>query len=330
MAFPRLCHLGGMEYIDDFILHEPSSIVAEPEEERTGPRHLTASQALALRHLSDLYLLHRQPERGGIKVKSRPLCVGPSGSGKTSLVRRFAETHEIEGVLILNSGGWIPKGSISSPETLEVVKGFIAKHETGVIAIDDIDKICPHSDQTFAHAWNLGVFMELASLLDGDSKLETNGWTVQDINRLKGHFIIGCGTWQSTLNAPPKGKKPTKEPEYADKLASKFGIPEEVIFRFAHRLLEIRPPCMSDFVMSIRRVRADLRLPALTEDGERRLAGKFVEARHGMRQVEEYLADLLIRHPESREKLPLPAVASPSNKIRMSQRELNKRIADAE
>jgi hypothetical protein len=311
----------------DRILDEPSSFAAEEEKELTGPRHLTGSQAAALRQLSDLVGLRGQSERAGIRLRNKPLVVGPSGSGKTAVIRRLCDTEELP-LLVVNAGAWIVYGAHTAAHTLTLVRRFVESHPHGCILIDEIDKACPSGAETFRHNWSLGVFTEVVSLCDADGKLETCGWTPELIKRLtQSYFLVGAGAWQAhAVSARKPAASDGTDASYAQKIIAEAGIPEEILFRFNSRLIEITPPTRKDLALSLRRIHSELALPPLSPSDESRLLEEAVGSHCGMRWVEQYLADLLIRHPQSREKVEKPKAKKASDKIKVGRREFHQQL----
>ncbi len=268
-----------------------------PQVESEGPRHLTSSQAAALRRLSDLASLQGIGEKAGIAVRNKPLLIGPSGSGKSAIARRLAMLEGLP-LLTINAGTWIVYGAYTTPHTLTVIRRFIRDHPQSILLIDEIDKIVPAAG-AYSHHWSLSVFSEALGILDCDQKLAVSGWKDSDIQRLKSScFVIGAGAWQLQAAAA----RAEGNTGYADQVIENAGIPEEVLFRFNARLVEIRPPTAKDFRSGIRRLRNEMSLPALPQGDEETLINDAVESNRGMRWLEQYTADLLITNGPDREE----------------------------
>jgi hypothetical protein len=290
----------------DFLFDEPSAPKPEAEKEWIGPRHLTASQAVALKRLADLARLRGQPDRGGVTLRNKPLIVGPSGSGKTALVRRLCDLEELP-LLVVNAGGWLVHGCTSGPQTLSVIRRFVETNPEGCIFVDEIDKSVP-GNSTFSHSWPLGVFTEILSLCDADGKLLTSGWQPEHVRRLsQSHFVVGAGTWQIHV-APKKKNDNEKDDDYIKRIAEKSGICDEILLRFHPELIHISQPTAKDLAQAIRRIRADLCLSALNGAEETRLGQEAAQTDFGMRWAEAYLADLLIKNPQLQKKRPAASV----------------------
>jgi hypothetical protein len=294
----------------EFLFDEPSAPKAETEKEWIGPRHLTASQAAALSRLADLARLRGQPDRGGITLRNKPLIVGPSGCGKTALVRRLCDLEELP-LLVVNSANWVPQGAAISagPQTLSLIRRFVQTNPVGCVMLDEIDKCCP-GKSTFDSSWSLGVFSEILALCDADGKLQTSGWGGEQIGRLREFVVVGAGAW--TKHVAKKGESESPGDEgYVNRIVEQAGIPDEILLRFHPQIVEITSPSAKDLALAVRRIRADLSLPALTGEEEARLGEQGARSRHGMRWAEAYLAELLIRSPQSRKEKPTPAKPAP-------------------
>jgi SpoVK/Ycf46/Vps4 family AAA+-type ATPase len=302
----------------DLILDEPSSCRSEPESEPTGPRHLTGSQAAALRQLSDLAALRGQPGRGGISLRNKPLLIGPSGSGKTAVVRRVCDLEKLP-LLVVNAGSWIVRGALTAGSTLSTIVRFVRQHPEGCVLIDEIDKSCPSGATMFSQSWALSVFTEIISLLDCEGKLQTCGWDTADIRRLnQSYVIIGAGAWQAHSVAARKDSPEDGAGCYASKVVAEAGIPEEILYRFNARLIELTAPGRKDISMAINRVRSELALPALASVDQERLVENAARSNVGIRWIEQYLADLLIQNPRAREKIEA-VPAKKSDRLKLSR-----------
>ena len=312
----------------EFIFDEPSSPQEnQAEREWIGPRHLTGTQAAALGRLSSLAGLRGQSNPSGISYRNKPLLIGPSGSGKTAVVRRLCDLEQLQ-MLAVNGGGWIPFGAHNGPHTLSVVRRFVEGHAGGgIIFVDEIDKTCPFSGGTFHHSWSLGVFAEILTLLDGDSKLRTADWKPEHVQRLSSFFIVGAGTWQSHASESRKnGQEATCG--YGAKVIAQAGIPEEILFRFNASLVELGLPSRKDFSQAIRRLHRELEVPLLSSADEEKAIDNAVGSNCGMRWVEEYLAEMLIRMPRKAAKSGPPKEKKPE-KISINRTAFNKRLDSA-
>jgi len=291
-----------MKNSHESILNEASSPQLESDREPSGPRHLTTSQASALRQLSDLYSLRGQPKRAGVAPRTVPLICGPSGVGKTSVVSRLCDLEgkdEPLPLLVILASSWCVFGSYTTPHSLDVVRAFVKKHNSGVIFLDEVEKALPHGNQTFTHHWSTSVLGEIISLTDamnGDKKLSICGWLPAEIAKLSNFFLVGAGAWMSIYE---KSSKAGKKKEYAQQIADSCGIPAELYLRFNRRLIEIKAPTKSDFRLAIRRIRSELELPTLSDADENTLGDVATASGYGLRWLETYLTGLLTSHPHT-------------------------------
>jgi hypothetical protein len=306
----------------DFLFDEPSSPNVETEKESLGPRHLTGSQVAALNRLVDLARLRGQCDRGGVKLRNKPLIVGPSGCGKTAVVRRLCDVEELP-LLVVAAGSWIVYGAKTTPHTLTVIKQFVADNPTCCVFLDEVDKCLPGRD-TFGQTWDLSIFTEIVSLLDSDSKLQNFGWQPKQIERLRqSHCLIGAGAWQAHVAGSDGVISPDNG--YVGRIVKNAGIPTEILRRFHPRITSISLPNTKDFAAAIRRVRADLSLPALPANEETQLAGEAVKTDYGMRWMEGYLAELLIQCPQLTS--PKPKAEPARDVVSISREELARIMA---
>jgi SpoVK/Ycf46/Vps4 family AAA+-type ATPase len=307
----------------EFLFDEPSSppIAAKDEKELLGPRHLSASQAAALRRLSDLAQLRGQEERAGVRVRHKPLIVGASGVGKTAVVRRLCDVEGLP-LLVINAGSWNVHGAATGPHTLAVIRQFVETHPEGCVFVDELDKSCP-GRQTFSSNWALGALTEVICFLDSDLKLQTSGWRPEHISRLRdAYFVVGAGAWQCHV----KAEKEISGHGYIDRIRTDAGIPDEIILRFSPRLIAISGPTEKDLSTALRRIRSDLSLPSLATEVEQKLVSEAVASGYGMRWLEDYLTQLMIQHPQPRKKK--QSAAKPDReKITITRQEFGQRLA---
>jgi hypothetical protein len=287
---------------------EPSLVEPDVRADPQGPRHLTESQAKAFSELCALAKLCGDREAyGGFVPRAKPLLMGPSGAGKTALVTRVCDSQEFP-LLVINSGSWIVVGAKAEPYTLHVIRRFVRQNPKGCIFLDEIDKCCPSGDRAWTSEWNLGTTTELLALLDGDQRLLTSGWTREDVGRLRNYMIIGAGAWQRMA-------KNDGTLAHVKRMIDDPGIPQEVTYRFNSRLIVVQPPNRKDFEKAFERVHSDLGLPQPSDDEIKGLVDAALEARCGLRWVEQYVSDLLALHPQLRRK-PEP-VAAPKKEVRV-------------
>jgi hypothetical protein len=286
---------------------DPSLVETVEIPDRTGPTHLTESQAQALPHLVAMARLHGHRETyGGYRVRTKPLLYGASGSGKTALCSRLADTLGDGGkphpLLSVNTGSWIVFGARAEPATLLVLRAFVRRNpHGGIVLLDELDKALPSGGEAWTHHWALSVITELLAFLDTDDRLLTAGWSRGDVERLSTRFlIIGAGAWQRQSRKAAEDKT-----SHAAAIMADLGIPEEISLRFNSRFIEIAAPTPKDFHAAYLRVYSDLGIQVPAPDLEA-LVTSSVASRTGMRAVEQHLTDLLSAHPQLRRQTSTP------------------------
>lgn len=300
------------------------------DQDPIGPRFLTRSQAQALSQLSELaQLAGHESTYGGAKARTKPLIVGPSGCGKTAAVSRLCDllsTPEKKFHLLgVNTASWVVTGARAEPSTLTVIRKFVEKHDSGgCIFLDELDKAVPMGDHAWDNGWSLSTTAEILSLLDCDSRLLTSGWQKRDVERLRKFLIVGAGAWQRLVAAAEK-----QGSSLHDQIANSPFIPEEILYRFNCRLIEITLPTKKDFREAITRIHSDLGLPALEEAEMEKFLDSAVKSKTGMRFLEQMVADCLCRHPNLRRPSPPEPPADTSGKTVVSHWRYRQEVENA-
>ena len=285
---------------------EPSLVETENKPDAGGPRHLTESQSKAFLELAALCQLAGHGEvYGGFAPRTKPLLLGPSGAGKSALVGRLADTTGLP-LLRINAGSWVVYSARGTPYTLDVIRKFVCAHPRGIILLDEIDKCVPSGQKTTHSDWDLSVFTELLSLYDACPRLLMSGWQKPHVDRLKSHFLIGAGAWQKQI-----AKAVANHSSHAEEVSKDFGIPSELAYRFNARPIVLELPNQTDFAAAIQRVHADLGLEKIPQSKIDELVTKAVDARCGLRWLEQYVSDLLSARPHLRRHT-TPSPAEPS------------------
>jgi hypothetical protein len=289
----------------------PNRLIERPPHSPVSGVYLTTAQQLAFERLKELTALNDSGTYGGFKPRIRGLLIGASGSGKTAVVRRTCEHLRLP-LLSCNAGSWIVHGAATNPHTLEVCRQFVAKHEEGVIFLDELDKGLPCGANVRAHAWCQAVFGEVIALLDADERLLSLGWEAQDLHRLQRRFSIhAAGAWQHAVMAIKARRKQGSlgfstrndhhAPSYRELVREDDAVPPEIFFRFHPDPIFISAVTKADFREAIRRVHADLWIEGdVPED----LVEQASESGIGVRWIEGYVTDLLLRRPELRRGRP--------------------------
>jgi len=173
--------------------------------------------------------------------------------------------------------------------------------------VDEIDKCCPGAGGAFKSNWALSVFCEILAISDSDGKLLTSGWRPENIRRLnQSYLLVGAGAWQAHVVADEQSGTLGGD-GYVNRIINDAGIPDEILLRFHPQILALTRPTAKDLALAVRRIRAELSLPALAPEEEIRLGQEAARSRYGMRWAEAYLSELLIKCPKLRTKKPAPA-----------------------
>ena len=206
-------------------------------------------------------------------------------------------------MLSLLSSAWVPIGALQPP-TILAIRDFVRLHKTGLIYLDECDKVCPTGAEVRSSSWAQGILGEVISWIDADMRLVSMGWSQADLSRFRqGYRIVATGAWQhvdarvraaSTRGALGFGGEDSGL-TYGDAFAQDDAVPEEIRFRFFGERLHIDLPNREDFRDGICCIHEDLDYVApITE----KLISEAVQSRLGVRWLEGYVAKILLRHPE--------------------------------
>jgi SpoVK/Ycf46/Vps4 family AAA+-type ATPase len=263
----------------------------------------TASQKAAYDRLVAIAKIHPEAHHANFCPRTRAiLMTGPAGSGKTAVVRAYSRLAGLP-ILSLLSSAWVPIGALQPP-TILAIRDFVRLHKTGVIYLDEADKVCPAGAEVRSSSWAQGILGEVISWIDADMRLVSMGWSAGDVSRFRhGYRIIASGAWQhvdarvraaSTRGALGFGGN-DHGLTYGDAFAQDDAVPEEIRFRFFGERLHIDLPNREDFRDGICRIHEDLEYVApITE----KIISEAVQSRLGVRWLEGYVARILLQHPE--------------------------------
>jgi hypothetical protein len=297
---------------DDFIASLPQ------QEAKAGEWHSTASQReglTRLHQLGDVFAQTGDSRLAGFRpAAGRILMIGASGSGKTALAGQFAAECEAA-LLTLDCGSWIVAGAAAKPATLRMVRDFLRAQGGGdglvaVLFLDELCKLLPSGENLHQSGWSLSVWAECLSVLSGDTRLAAHEWSPEDIRRLRTNtMIIGAGAFQAALlevrTATRKGTlgfsdSGVGKATYASQIAQY--LPEELLSRFASEPIVLDVPSRGDFEAAINRIHGELGIKRDRPMGQ--LLDEAGSAMGGMRWCENYVCQLLIKHPYAARQAP--------------------------
>lgn len=183
--------------------------------------------------------------------KSNILLVGSTGSGKTEIARTVAKILDVP-FAIADATGITEAGYVGDDaesmllKLIQAADGDIKKAETGIIYIDEIDKIARRATNSGRDVGGEGVQQALLKIVEG------NDITIRDKNPLGGHNItintenilfISGGAFESLTMVEKEEKKAfgfnavvENEPDEIKLIDSKdlikFGMIPELVGRF--------------------------------------------------------------------------------------------------
>ena len=257
----------------------------EPEPPKLFPRQQAAFDSLRL-------LIHAKRcklNAGGIAPTFHTLILGPSGSGKSHVVRAVAK-HEGMGFYEINVSSWLPSGSRTQKSTPERLAAFVDSNRTGIIFLDEADKLHPKNEHT--SDFTRFLIDELFGLLDARVS-HWEGWSEQLAIKLKhDHFIVLAGAWQQAYNEAFLSHQilggSWANLSIREGFLDNNWLPTELLNRVSSHLIEILPPDTNDIIARLSSVRTGLGLPE-DQAGIEEAAKEIMEAQKGIRGIEEYL-----------------------------------------
>lgn len=261
----------------------------------------TASQRAAYDRLEAICSIDPNAHYGNICPRTRAvLMTGPAGSGKTAVVRAYAALHGLPMFSQLASA-YIPTGAIQVP-TILGIRDFVRRNpKGGIVYFDECDKFCVGGNEARQSNWSQGIYGEVLSVLDIDSRLLALGWSVGDLQRFReNNFrIIASGAYQHVHKAARRAAKrgslgfgaPGRKETYSDLFADDDSIPDELRFRFFGEVLHVDLPTREDFREALAAIHDECEHHEPISEA---LLDAAVESRRGVRWLESYLAQLLL------------------------------------
>jgi len=297
---------------------------------------LTQSQQIVEKQLQQMMHLKMMDVKGAIQPRLNPLIIGASGTGKTGIVKRFCEKHQLE-LFTASIGTWIVVGAKVDNYTAPMIARFVETHDSGVIFIDEIDKLTArHATES---AWVGAIAQEIFAMLDADQRLLAMGFEETSIRKLKSKFmLVGAGAFQAGWQASRQismGFDRTPESPSVDEIIKSGGIPEEILFRFAEKPLVICNPTFDDCRRAIVRIHLDANQAVPNQAELERLASEATQSNRGMRWLENYSMQILSERIAPDEDWRVePAIPTPDRRGRYQQQKglfpkrMNKCLSD--
>ena len=239
----------------------------------------------------------------GVRTRPFPLLIAPSGTGKTSLVQYVSAAANLP-VFSINVANWIIRGARSEQHTLTQIAQFIQSNATGVIFLDEVNKL---SRQHAADSsWCSDLLSELIAFLDADSRLKAMGIGDAVEHLRRNFFIIGAAAfqdeWEQSRSSNSIGflndERGNEGGQFENLVRSQNTVPVELLNRFNDRIVFIQPPSVPEYVARISEIRAKLGLPSLGEAEILNLARNAFESGKAMRWLEGYAVACLKEKPD--------------------------------
>jgi hypothetical protein len=243
-----------------------------------------------------------------ITPRTNVLICGSSGVGKTFLGSYLARELRLP-ILNLDYGSWVVTGARARGglQTLQLLYRFIEKHQMGLIALDEIDKMGTES----TCEWTRAVHLELFSVLDKrlvpgiiEGAENTDDGPLfslrpEDIQRrfARGFFVLGSGAWHHLWRASTPagfgtGSGCSNRPTYDRLLRS---LRPEILSRFRSAILFLGPLQEHDDEALLEETVHSLPHefgPLLREAAAKSLS-EAVETQKGYRWIEELVTDAI-------------------------------------
>lgn len=229
---------------------------------------LSPGQDMVLKKLMPLARLATSSvcEKLPYTARTASLIVGPSGIGKSHIARVLAKELKLP-LWEANVASWMVMGSRASTPTLESLATWVANRKSGIIFLDEIDKINGTTD------WSNFIRLEIHDVLDGrisenaivpegisDLEMLTGDTTQRtrkeiikrEIERkLRNNFmIVAAGAWQGAWLENCRSLGFNSHPAPADSIDSKQilqMIAPEIRQRFRIDISYLKPMSKADY-----------------------------------------------------------------------------------
>lgn len=293
----------GILYWDDIVPKNNSSQAAL----ETGNQELFPNQQRAFAEMRLLIEAKKAGlKAGGVAPSFHTLVIGPSGSGKTHCVRKVAAAENM-GFFEINLSSWLPSGSRASKPTPERIAEFVSSHPTGIIFLDESDKLRPKHG--LASDWTRYLIDDVMALLDA-RVTHWEGWSVELAQKLHRDFcIVLAGAWQDAYTSAFRIHHllggDWSNLSVADTFLENNHLPDELLNRISSHVIEVLPPGQEEIYDRLLQVHQDLKIPWDT-DNLITVAWEITQGRKGVRGVEEYLITLWLDRRLKESALPLP------------------------
>ncbi|MBC7980363.1 MAG: ATP-binding protein [Armatimonadetes bacterium] len=205
-----------------------------------------------------------------LKPRTSSLIVGPSGMGKSHLARELAKEAGVP-FWEANVASWIVLGAKGGNQTLPSLVTWIANRKSGLIFLDELDKLTSQGE------WTNAIRLEIHDLIDGrlpDGAIDVSGTTQMEEltddqdkfvrktlikseveDKLKNSFmIVGAGAWQEAWlsHGQPIGFHQEQEvktlAERIERKQIKKSITPEILQRFRNEILFLDPMTEADYL----------------------------------------------------------------------------------
>ena len=269
------------------------------ETQTARERDLSASLSPSQKHAADelrILICAKQSQNSvcSIRPHFHILVIGPAGAGKTHAIRAAAQALSLP-VLEMSLGSWMPAGSRTSHPTQLKLAKFVRKYRTGLVFIDEADKLRPK--HSLAGDWTRYLLDEVMTLLDG-RVAEWEGWNENLAGKFRNFHIVLAGAWQEAYAAAYVPHRALGGSwcnlSIADTFLDDNWLPEELLYRICGHVIEVAPPGLSELREQIANIDAEMGFPHDPLRVEA-VAKEIVEERSGYRGIEKHVVANIVR-----------------------------------